>query len=128
MMKWIKTPDDTLEKKSHPSLILTKQGVKDIRANLGSIPVFDKTLAAAQNEIDAEIEKGFDVPIPIDYSGGYSHETHKKNYVLMQKAGVLYQILDDEKYAKFVKDMLFEYAKLYPTLPMHPKTTFICKR
>ena len=29
----------------------------------------------------------------------------------MQKAGVLYQILDDEKYAKFVKDMLFEYAK-----------------
>ncbi len=105
----------------HPSMILTKQGVKDIRANLGSIPVFDETLAVAQSEVDAEIEKGIEVPIPIDYSGGYTHETHKKNYVLMQKAGVLYQILDDEKYAKFVKDMLLEYAKLYPTLPMHPK-------
>ena len=105
----------------HPSLILTEQGVKDIRANLGSIPIFDETLAAAQAEIDAEIRNGFDVPIPKDYSGGYTHEKHKKNYVLMQKAGVLYQILDEEKYAKFVKDMLFEYAKMYPTLPIHPK-------
>ena len=105
----------------HPTLILTKQGVKDIRANLGSIPIFDKTLATTQKEVDTEIENGFDVPIPKDYSGGYTHETHKKNYILMQKAGVLYQILDDEKYAKFVKDMLFEYAKLYPTLPVHPK-------
>jgi len=106
---------------SHPSLILTKQGVKDIKANLGSIPIFDKTLAIAQKEIDAEIIKGFDVPVPKDYSGGYTHETHKKNYILMQKAGVLYQILEDEKYAKFVKDMLFEYAKQYPTWPVHPK-------
>ncbi len=109
------------KKSAHPSLILTKQGVKDIRANLGSIPIFDKTLAATQKEIDAAIENGFDVPVPKDYSGGYSHETHKKNYALMQKAGVLYQILEDGKYAKFVKDMLFEYAKQYPTLPIHPK-------
>jgi len=115
------TVSESNEESSHPSLILTKQGVKAIRANLGSIPIFDKTLAAAQKEIDAEINNGFDVPIPKDYSGGYSHETHKKNYILMQKAGVLYQILEDDKYANFVKDMLFEYAKQYPTLPIHPK-------
>lgn len=105
----------------HPSLILTAKGVREIRANLGDIPVFDHTLAKTKKEVDAEIEKGFDVPMPKDYSGGYTHEAHKKNYGLMQKAGVLYQILDDETYAKFVKDMLFEYAKLYPTLPIHPK-------
>ncbi len=105
----------------HPSLILTQQGVKEIKENLGSIPIFDKTLLATQKEIDIEIKKGIDVPIPKDYSGGYTHETHKRNYVLMQKAGVLYQILDDEKYAKYVKDMLFAYAKLYPTLSIHPK-------
>ncbi|MCL4155471.1 UNVERIFIED_CONTAM: hypothetical protein GTU68_057994 [Idotea baltica] len=109
------------DNQGHPSLILTKQGVKDIRANLGSIPIFDKTLAAVKKEIDSEIENGFDVPIPKDYSGGYTHETHKKNYILMQKSGALYQILDNEKYAKFVKDMLFEYAKQYPTWPIHPK-------
>jgi len=57
------TPD-SLDQQSHPSLILTKQGVNDIRANLGSIPIFDKTLAAAQKQIDTEIKNGFDVPVP----------------------------------------------------------------
>lgn len=112
---------NTDSQSQHPNLVLTKQGVKDIRANLGSIPIFDETLVVAKKEIESAIENGFDVPIPKDYSGGYTHETHKKNYILMQKAGVLYQILDEEKYAKFVKDMLFEYAKMYPTLPIHPK-------
>ena len=105
----------------HPSLILTAQGVRNIRANLGSIPLFDKTLALVKNEVDLEIEKGFDVPVPKDYSGGYTHSTHKKNYALMQKSGVLYQILEEDKYAKFVKEMLLEYAKQYPTWPTHPK-------
>ena len=105
----------------HPSLILTKQGVKDIRTNLGNIPIFDESLEATQEEVDAEIELGIQVPIPKDYSGGYTHERHKRNFIMMQKAGVLYQILDDKKYANYVKDMLFEYAKMYPTLPIHPK-------
>ncbi len=106
---------------AHPSLILTQKGVEKIKTHLGAIPIFDKTLAKVKVEIDSEIEAGFDIPVPKDYSGGYTHEQHKKNYVLMQKAGVLYQILDDKKYAEFVKQMLLEYAKLYPTLPIHPK-------
>jgi hypothetical protein len=118
-------PSDNVEQSisnvAHPNLIITAQGVKDIRANLGSIPIFDASLAATQAEIDVEIEAGIDVPIPKDYSGGYTHERHKKNFILMQKAGVLYQILEDDTYAKFVKDMLFAYAKMYPTLPIHPK-------
>ena len=106
----------------HPKLILTAQGVKDIRAQLGSIPIFDKTLQKVKEEIDAEIESGIEVPIPKDYSGGYTHVRHKRNWVVMQKAGVLYQILNDEKYAKYVKDMLMQYEALYKTLPLHPKT------
>jgi len=106
----------------HPSLILTKQGVKDIRAQLGNIPIFDNTLKAVKEEIDAEITAGIEVPIPKDYSGGYTHVRHKRNMIVLQKAGVLYQILDDEKYAKYVKDMLMEYEVLYKTLPIHPKT------
>ncbi|WP_372937887.1 heparinase II/III family protein [Seonamhaeicola sp.] len=105
----------------HPSLILTQQGVKDIKANLGNIPVFDKSLITTQKEVDAEIKKGIDVPIPKDYSGGYTHERHKRNFVVLQKAGALYQILGDEKYANYVKDMLMQYAKMYPSLPVHPK-------
>ena len=109
-------------KLEHPSLILTKSGVDKIKANLGSVPLFDRTLATVQAEVDAEILNGIEVPIPKDFSGGYTHERHKKNFLIIQKAGVLYQILDDEKYAKYVKDMLFQYAKIYPTLPVHPQT------
>ncbi len=106
----------------HPKLILTAQGVKDIRAQLGSIPIFDKTLEKVKEEVDAAIEKGIDVPVPQDYSGGYTHVTHKQNWFILQKSGLLYQILDDEKYAKYVKDMLMQYEALYKTLPLHPKT------
>ncbi|AQS94382.1 heparinase [Polaribacter sp. BM10] len=113
---------DTKISQQHPKLILTAQGVKDIRAQLGTIPIFDKSLQAVKEEVDAEIEAGIDVPIPKDYSGGYTHVRHKKNWFILQKAGLLYQILDDEKYAKYVKDMLMEYEALYKTLPLHPKT------
>ncbi len=111
----------TLDTK-HPSLILTQQGVKDIRAQLGNIPIFDKTLEKVKAEIDAEIALGIETPIPVDYSGGYTHVRHKSNMVVLQQAGVLYQILDDEKYAKYVKDMLMQYEDMYKTLPLHPKT------
>jgi len=106
----------------HPSLILTKKGVQDIKAQLGTVPLFDATLAKVKDEVDAEILEGTEVPIPKDFSGGYTHERHKRNFLMLQKAGVLYQILDDEKYAIYVRDMLLEYAKLYPTLPIHPQT------
>lgn len=106
---------------SHPSLILTQKGVKNIKAQLGTIPLFDKTLEDVKQDVDAEISKGIAVPIPKDFSGGYTHEQHKKNFLILQKAGVLYQILDDEKYAVYVRDMFLEYAKLYPTLPLHPQ-------
>ena len=114
--------DDVKNEGSHPKLILTKKGVDNIRKNLGNVPIFDKTLADTKAEVDAEIELGILVPIPKDLSGGYTHERHKKNFIIIQKAGVLFQILNDEKYANYVKDMLFAYAKLYPTLPVHPQT------
>ena len=113
---------DSTSQLQHPKLILTAQGVKDIRAQLGSIQIFDNTLEKVKAEIDAEIEAGIEVPIPKDYSGGYTHVRHKRNWVVLQKAGVLYQILDDQKYAKYVKDMLMQYEALYKTLPLHPKT------
>ncbi|NNC56780.1 MAG: heparinase, partial [Woeseiaceae bacterium] len=106
----------------HPSLIMTKAGVEKIRAELGSVPLFDATVKKVQAEVDAEIETGIDTPIPKDYSGGYTHERHKRNFFVMQKAGALYQILEDEKYANYVRDMLFQYEAMYKDLPLHPKT------
>ncbi|MGI9221331.1 MAG: alginate lyase family protein [Woeseiaceae bacterium] len=106
----------------HPSLIMTKEGVERIRAELGNIPLFDASLKQAQVEMDAEIELGIDTPIPKDYFGGYTHDRHKKNFFMAQKAGVLWQILEDEKYAEYVRDMLFQYEAMYKNLPKHPQT------
>ncbi|SIQ91363.1 alginate lyase family protein [Maribacter ulvicola] len=106
----------------HPSLILTKDGVAKIRAELGNVPLFDASLQKLKEEIDAEMALGIATPIPKDYSGGYTHVRHKRNMIVMQQAGALYQILQDEKYAKYVKDMLLQYEGMYKTLPLHPKT------
>ena len=106
----------------HPSLIMTKAGVEKIRAELGTAPLFDATLESVKAEVDAEIELGIDTPIPKDLSGGYTHVRHKRNFLIIQKAGVLFQILEDEKYASYVRDMLFQYEAMYKDLPLHPQT------
>lgn len=106
----------------HPKLVMTQDGVTQIRAALGTVPLFDATVERVRMEVDAEIALGIDTPVPQDYSGGYTHERHKRNFFVMQKAGALYQILDDEKYAEYVRDMLFQYEAMYKDLPLHPKT------
>ncbi len=106
---------------NHPNLILTKNGVANIKKQLGQIPVFDKSLSKTKNEIDLEIAKGISVPIPKDMAGGYTHDQHKKNWNTLQKAGILYQLLEDEKYATYVHNVLKAYAEMYPTLPLHPQ-------
>jgi len=104
----------------HPNLILTIDGVKSIRSSLGNTPLFDASIATAIEKVDAEIEAGIDVPIPKDLAGGYTHERHKANFFTMQKAGVLFQITQDEKYAIYIRDMLLEYAVMFPTIGKHP--------
>lgn len=110
-----------LKAQEHPSLVLTKQGVREIQSQLGNVPMFDTSLADVKAEVDAEFALGILLPIPKDFSGGYTHERHKKNFLILEKAGLLYQILGDEKYGVYVRDMLLGYAKLYPTLPLHPQ-------
>ncbi len=104
----------------HPSLILTQAGIKDVRAGLGTNELFDQVLEDAIAEVDAEILNGVEVPIPRDMAGGYTHERHKRNFFVLQMAGNLYQITEDDKYAEYIKETLMAYAKMYPTLPLHP--------
>ncbi len=109
------------EAEGRPNLIMTRAGVEKIRTGLGQVPLFDDTVTKVRAEVDAEIELGIDTPIPRDYSGGYTHERHKRNFLIAQKAGVLYQILEDDKYARYVREMLFQYEAMYKDLPLHPK-------
>ncbi len=106
----------------HPKLILTPKGVKEIRAHLGKVPFFDQYLSEVKAEVDAAMAEGVVVPVPKDVSGGYTHEQHKKNFFILQKAGALYQILEQDQYAHYVKAVLMAYAKIYNRLPLHPET------
>jgi len=82
--------------------------------------LFSKTLKSVTEEVDKELEIGVQVPIPKDMSGGYSHERHKQNFFILQKAGNLYEITGKEKYAKYIKESFYAYAEMFPTLPKHP--------
>ena len=105
---------------SHPGLVLTLSGVESMQRSVGAVPLFDKSLQATRQEVDAEIANGIEVPIPKDLAGGYTHERHKANFFIMQKAGVLFQITREEKYAIYVRDMLLKYLELWPTIGKHP--------
>ncbi|MEP0201622.1 MAG: alginate lyase family protein [Halioglobus sp.] len=109
------------QSEGHPKLLLTKAGVENIRSQLGTVPLFDASLKSAKEMVDAEITLGIDTPIPKDFSGGYTHQRHKRNYQVAQTAGVLFQLLQDEQYAQYVRDMLFQYAAMYKDLPLHPQ-------
>ncbi len=105
---------------SHPNLILTAEGVAQIKSVTKLPELFSNSLHAIKEEVAIEMEKGIDVPIPKDMGGGYTHERHKLNYRIMHKAGALFQITDEVKYANYIKDMLMKYADLFPTLGIHP--------
>lgn len=104
----------------HPTLLLTKNGVKEIKSSRKNAPLFNQTFDNAKREIDFVLTQPMEVPIPKDAGGGYTHEVHKKNYLNMMNAGIVYQITGEKKYAQYVKDMLLRYADMYPTLGLHP--------
>lgn len=105
----------------HPNLVTSKADVVEMRKELTKDGRFKQAFIAQKKQVDAQIAEPIAVPVPKDGGGGYTHERHKKNYLLMYNAGMIYQLTQDKKYANYVRDMLFEYAELYPTLDVHPK-------
>jgi hypothetical protein len=103
----------------HPRIFITKAEAAELKNALGKYPLFDQSIARARETVDRAIATPIDVPQPGE-AGGYAHERHKQNYREMQSAGLLYQITGEEKYARFVRDVLEKYAVLYPTLGAHP--------
>jgi oligo-alginate lyase len=103
----------------HPSIFITKAEGAQIKAAAGKYPLLDRALAQAAATVAAALANPIDVPQPGE-AGGYAHERHKQNYRELQAAGVLWTITGDERYPRFVRDMLEKYAVLYPTLGAHP--------
>lgn len=111
---------DELYNTGRPRLLLTEEGVANIKASAGEIPAFDASVAAVKESADNALAGEIVVPIPVDGGGGYTHEQHKQNYYNMYHCGIMYQLDGNEEYAEYVKKMFYEYAAMYTTLPEHP--------
>ncbi len=105
----------------HPCLILQKSSVPELIEGLKKYLILNSSFEEAKKSADQAIQRGIIVPVPKDPAGGYTHEQHTSNYTAMFKAAQVYQLTGDKKYAVFVRDMLLAYAKLYPTLGLHPE-------
>ena len=107
----------------HPVTFFTKSEAAQVKANLSRYPLLTESYNDTRKEVDQWIGKDVDVPFPKDPAGGYTHDKHKANYMLMFNSGVLYNLTGDIKYAKLVKAMMLKYADLNPTLGKHPQAT-----
>jgi oligo-alginate lyase len=107
----------------HPFTFFTKAEAAAVKKDLGKFPLLTQSFNEIKKDVDAWIGKDIDVPLPKDAGGGYTHDRHKSNYMLMFNSGVLYNLTSDVKYAALVKSLLMKYAALNPTLKKHPQAT-----
>lgn len=109
-----------LQAKEHPTLMLTRKGVQEMKAVRGQVPLFDASVDEMLKEAEAALEREINVPEPRDGGGGYSHEAHKLNYYQMNLFGMAWQLTGDKRYVQKVRDILMAYCQMYPTLGYHP--------
>jgi hypothetical protein len=102
-------------------LLETPEQIEAMQVAAKSDGSFADEFEARKAKIDLALTQKLNVPLPADAGGGYTHEVHKINYATMRDAGRLYLLTNEQKYANLVRDMLFEYAAMYPTLPLHPQ-------
>ena len=105
----------------HPSVLLTRQNIETVRNGVTKYPLLQQSWKELKKDADKAIKGTIDVPTPHDSGGGTTHEQHKKNYQNILACGVAWQITKDEQYARYVKDLLLQYAAVYNTWGRHPK-------
>ncbi|PZR22680.1 MAG: hypothetical protein DI535_25690 [Citrobacter freundii] len=107
----------------HPQTFFTKTEAALVKKELNRYPVLTQSYTSLKKQVDEWLDKDVDVPEPKDPAGGYTHDRHKNNYMLMFNSGILYNLTGDTRYATLVSKMLLKYAKLNPTLKKHPQAT-----
>jgi oligo-alginate lyase len=107
----------------HPITFFTGAEVASIKKGLATYPLLKQSYEDIKKQVDAWVDKDVDVPVPKDPAGGYTHDRHRDNYLLMFNSGILYNLTGEEKYARLVKNILLKYATLNPGLKNHPQAT-----
>ena len=105
----------------HLRLLISPDEVSSTAGLAQQSPLFSRTIETTRTRVDAAFRSPPDVPIPRDAGGGYTHEQHKRNGILIHDAGMLFLWTDNADYARHAKDLLLAYAELYPSLGKHPE-------
>ena len=113
----------TASAQQHPLTFFTVAEAASVKAGITKYPLLSKSYSEIKKSVDEWIGKEVDVPFPKDPAGGYTHDKHKSNYMLMFNSGLLYNLTGNSQYAELVKKMLLKYALLNPTLKNHPQAT-----
>jgi hypothetical protein len=107
----------------HPIAFANKAEFQFVKQNIASNEMIKKSFLNLKSKVDAQLGLDIDVPVPKDAAGGYTHDKHKTNYLLMFDASQMYQLTGEKKYAEVVKKMFLKYVALNPTLVNHPQAT-----
>ncbi|CAH8190090.1 poly(beta-D-mannuronate) lyase [Vibrio aestuarianus] len=99
-------------------ILLTNAEIEQLHQEIGRPSLMGKTIEAYKKEVEAFMRLPLDVPGHGE-AGGYEHNRHKQNYTYMNLAGRLFLITKEDKYAKFVRDLLAIYAEKYLTFDFH---------
>lgn len=107
----------------HPRLLLAAEDVRTLRNAWSDSVLFSKAIERTKARIDPLLTNPPAVPLPLDPGGGYTHERHKANGIVIADAGALYQWTSNPAYAALVRDLMLAYAEMYQELGPHPVTT-----
>lgn len=100
------------------AILLDSAEIEDLKKEVGRSSLMGKTIAKFQRDVEAFMKLGHDVPGHGE-AGGYEHNRHKQNYQYMNLAGRLFLVTGEEKYAKFVVELLSLYADKYLQFGFH---------
>ncbi|MCV2402181.1 heparinase II/III family protein [Marinomonas sp. C2222] len=102
---------------SYQPLLLSFDEAETLSLELSKDTLIGRGLRRDIKKVDAYIQEiGIEVPRQHGEAGGYEHNRHKQNYIIMDTAARLFLITKNDAYRAFIVDMLTEYATVYPTL------------
>ena len=104
----------------HPRLLLGAEEVAAARQSWPRSALFAAAVRRAQARLAPYLDAPPPVPMPQDAGGGYTHERHKANGILVAEAGALYQWTGEAAYADLARRLLLAYAEFYAQLGVHP--------
>ncbi|RJG49928.1 heparinase II/III domain-containing protein [Motilimonas pumila] len=103
---------------SYQPLLISFEEAKSLRQHVNSNSLIGQSIAAEIAALEAYMPIGIEIPGHGE-AGGYEHNRHKQNYIHLDLAGRLYLITQEPRYLAYAKEMLVEYAKVYPTLELN---------